>query len=254
MILDKFRLDGKTAIVTGASRGIGFAMAEALAEVGANVMLVARSEDRLRENAEMLGSHSGKVIACPMDITDDDARQRLVNQAIDEFGSIDILINNAGVNHREPSEDFSIEQWDRIMDVNLRGVFLLTQKCARHMIKQGGGKVISTASLMSEVGGFTIAAYTASKGALKMLTKTLAIDWGEYNINVNAIAPGYVRTEMTEPLQKNEERNRFILDRVCLKRWGTVEDLKGITVFLASPASDYVTGQVFYIDGGYLAK
>jgi 2-dehydro-3-deoxy-D-gluconate 5-dehydrogenase len=254
MILDRFRLDGKVAIVTGASRGIGKAMAQALAEAGADVVVAARSEKPLRELAEELEAMGQRALAFPLDIAKEDDLKRLVETVVREFGRIDILVNNAGINYRCPAENFPIEEYDRVLNVNLRSVFILCQLAGRQMIAQGGGKIINTASLMSETGGIMISAYTASKGGIKQLTKTLALEWGPYNIQVNAIGPGYIRTEMTQPLRDDPERNRMILERVCIKRWGEPEDLQGMTVFLASSASDYVTGQVFYVDGGYLAR
>lgn len=254
MILDDFRLDGKVAIVTGASRGLGRAMAEVLAEAGADVALAARSADALELVAAGIRALGRRALAVPTDVARDEDLERLVQSALDRFGRIDILVNNAGTTARHPAEEFPIEEFDRIMRVNVRSMFLLSQKVARVMIGQGGGKIINTASLQSEIAGRNIPAYTASKGAVRQLTRQLAVEWARYNINVNAIGPGYMRTEMTEPLYQDPERHRLVLERVAIKRWGEPGDIKGAVVFLASKASDYMTGQVLYVDGGWLAQ
>lgn len=254
-VLGTFRLDGKTAIVTGASRGLGKAMAEALAEVGANVVLAARTADALEAVAEGIREQGGQALALPTDVTVEDDLDRLIEATLSEFGRIDILVNNHGTTFRAPAHEYPIEEWDRVMAVNIRSVFQLTTRVARVMIEAGrGGKIISIASLLSEIGVPFVPPYAASKGAIRSLTKAWAVEWARYGINVNAIGPGYIRTEMTEPLVHDEERNRTIMDRVAIKRWGRPADLAGAVVYLASPASDYVTGQVLYVDGGWLAK
>jgi NAD(P)-dependent dehydrogenase (short-subunit alcohol dehydrogenase family) len=255
MILDDFRLDGKTALVTGAGRGLGRAMAEALAEAGANVVLAARSADAL-ESAATAFRHLGiRALAVPTDVTVDADLERLVGRTLEELGRIDVLVNNHGTTFRAPAHEYPLAEWDRVMNVNLRSVFQLTTRVAREMIAAGrGGKIISIASVLSEIGVPLVPPYTASKGAIRALTKAWAVEWAQYGINVNAIGPGYFRTEMTEPLYQNPERQAIVMNRVAIKRWGRPEDLKGAVVFLAAPASDYVTGQVLYVDGGWLAK
>lgn len=253
MILDDFRLEGKVSLVTGASRGLGKALAEGLAEAGSNLVIAARTADALEEVAEGIRALGREVLVAPTDVTKEEDLDRLVQAALDRFGQIDVLVNNAGTTARHPAEDFPIEDFDRVMEVNLRSVFLLTQKVAKVMIEQGGGSIINLASLLSEIGGWQIPAYAASKGAIRQLTKQLALEWAKYKIRVNAIGPGYFRTEMTEPLYQDPERNRRIMERVAIKRWGQLEDLKGAVVYLASRASEYVTGQVLYVDGGWLA-
>jgi len=253
-VLDRFRLRGKVAIVTGASRGIGRAYAAALAEAGAHVVLAARSAEDLRALARSLARGRRRALAVPTDVCQESDLDALVAKALAEFGRIDVLVNNVGTTARYPAEEFPLAEWDRVMDVNLRSIFLLCQKVARVMKAAGGGKIVNTASLCSEIGVPLTAAYSAAKGGLRQLTKVLAVEWAKFGINVNAIGPGYIRTEMTEPLFRNPRRYRRVLDRVAIRRWGTPEDLKGAVLFLASAASDYVTGQVLYVDGGWLAQ
>ena len=253
MILDDFRLDGQTAIVTGASRGLGYAMAEGLAEAGANIVLAARSADKLEAAAERIRETGVRALPVPADMAQEADLDRLVQAAMNEFGRIDVLVNNAGTTYRAPAEEFPVEEWDRVLAVNLRGVFLLTSKVAKVMIAQGGGSIISTASLLSEIGVPLIPAYAASKGGIRQLTKSWAVEWAKYGIRVNAIGPGYILTDLTRPLKEDPGRNAIVMNRVSIKRWGRPEDLKGAAVFLASKASSYLTGQVIYVDGGWLA-
>jgi len=252
-VLDEFRLDGKVSIVTGASRGLGEAMAEALAEAGSHLVLAARSEDALMSVAERIRSLGVKALAVGVDVAEERELDCLVERTMDEFGRIDVLVNNAGATARHPAIDFPVEEWDPVLTVNLRSVFLLCQKVARVMMRQGGGKIINVASLLSEIGVPFIPAYAASKGGIRQLTKALAVEWAQYNIRVNAIGPGYFRTELTESLYRDPERHRRIIERLAIKRWGEPDDLKGAVVYLASKASDYVTGQILYVDGGWLA-
>jgi len=253
MILDEFRLDGKAAIVTGASRGLGRAIAEGLAEAGADVVLVATNEKRLREVASTVEALGQRAVVFPADVTHEEKLDELVALTEKTFGRIDILVNNAGATERYPAEDFPAEAFDHVIEVNLHSVFLLSQKVGRVMIRQRAGKVINIASLQSEVAGRNITAYAASKGGIRQLTRGLAIEWSKYGINVNAIGPGYFHTDMTDPLWRSAERREQVLGRIPLGRWGKPEELKGIAVYLASSASDYVTGQIIYVDGGYLA-
>ena len=253
MILDDFRLTGQTAIVTGSSRGLGLAMATALAEAGANVVLAARSADALDTAADGIRKLGVQALAVPVDVANDADLERLVRAAMERFGRIDVLVNNAGTTARAPAEDFPAEEWDRVMAVNLRSVFVLTTKVAKLMIAQGGGSIISTASLLSEIGVPLIPAYAASKGGIRQLTKAWAVEWARYNIRVNAIGPGYMLTDLTRPLYNDPQRHQTVMNRVAIKRWGTPDDLKGAVVFLASKASSYITGQIIYVDGGWLA-
>lgn len=252
-ILDKFSLNGKSALITGASRGIGKAIAEALAEAGAEVTITSRNMNALQETLRKIAWLGGKGYAIDGDLLKEEDINRIVNFALEKMGKIDILVNAAGAIHREKAEDYSLEKWDEIVNLNLRSVFIITQLVARSMIERKiQGSIINIASLMSFAAGINICAYAASKGGLAQLTKELANEWGKYGIRVNAIAPGYIETELTEALRKDPERNERILSRIALGRWGKPEDLKGIAIFLASEASSYATGSIFLIDGGWL--
>jgi len=253
MILDKMRLDGKVALVTGASRGLGRGMALGLAEAGADLVVVARSLERLEGVVGEARALGRRCLPLKADVSREEEVKKMVEEALGEFGRIDILVNNAGINYREASEDYPLDEWERVLSVNLTGVFLCCREVGRVMIRQGGGKIINVASLTSVIGVKTIPAYSASKGGVAQLTKVLAVEWAKYNIQVNAIGPGYFRTDLTEPLFQDPERREWITSRIPMGRWGTPEDLKGAVVFLASEASDYITGQVLFVDGGWLA-
>ncbi len=254
MILDKFRLDEKVALVTGASRGLGRAAALALAEAGADVAVAARSETALQTVAGHIRRMGRRALPVPCDVAEAGQIAAMVQRVRDELGRIDVLVNAAGTIRRAPAEEYPITDWDPVMDVNLRGTFLCCQAVARVMIEQGdGGKMVNVASLLSAVGGPLVPAYAASKGGVLSLTRALAVEWAKYSITVNAIGPGYFRTEMTEALQKDEARSKAIVNRTLLKRWGHPDELAGAVLFLASPASDYMTGQIIYVDGGWLA-
>ncbi|MHC4713557.1 MAG: glucose 1-dehydrogenase, partial [Planctomycetota bacterium] len=246
VILDDFRLNGDIALVTGASRGLGRAMAVALAEAGADVAVTARSKDALEETARLVKKARRKALAFPANVEDKGAVELLIEAVLEKFGKIDILVNNVGATARYPAEDFPLAEWDRIMDVNVRSVFVLTNLVVQSMKTTGGGRIINTASLLSEIGVPFIPPYAASKGAIRQLTKAWAVEWAKYGIRVNAIGPGYMRTEMTEPLYQDRERHEMVMNRVAIKRWGTSDDMKGAVVFLASRASDYITGQIIY--------
>lgn len=254
MILDQFSLTGKSGIVTGAGSGIGQAIAGGLAEAGADVVIAGRNLEKLEKAAKGLANRGGRLLPVTVDMKHQASIQSLVDRTVAEFGKIDFLFNNAGTIHREPSENHSLEAWQEVLQVNLTGPFLLAQTVARFMISQKiKGKIINTSSLIAVFGGKTVPSYAASKGGLTQLTKALCNDLGQYGIRVNAIGPGWVRTELTQALQKNEQRYNEITARIPLGRWADPQDLAGIAVFLASAASDYITGQVIFIDGGYLA-
>lgn len=253
-IIDKFRLDGQVAFVTGSSSGIGQAIAIALAEAGATVICHASKAGGASETVaaiEKLGNSSTEIAG---DMADQSVPAKLVAEIIDKFGRIDILINNAGMIRRSPAVDFSEADWADVIEVNLSSIFRLSQAAGRHMIAQGSGKIVNIASLLSFQGGITVPAYTASKSGVAGLTKALANEWAKHNINVNAIAPGYIATKNTAPLQADETRNRQILERIPAGRWGTPEDLAGTSVFLSSAASDYLQGHILVVDGGWMAR
>ncbi len=250
MILDLFKLDGKVAIVTGSNTGLGQGICRAYAEAGAKVVGVSRRPST--ETAEMLGDSFYNVIA---DLSTCDVIPRVIEETLNKFGRIDILVNNAGVIKRQDSIEFSEENWDTVLNVNLKTVFFLSQAVARQFMKQGeGGKIINIASMLAYQGGIRVPSYTASKSAIKGVTMCLANEWAKYGINVNGIAPGYMATNNTQALRQDEERSADILARIPAGRWGTPADLEGAAVFLASAASDYVNGFTVAVDGGWLGR
>ena len=253
-ILDKFKLDGKVALVTGASAGLGRAMAVAMAEAGADVVCHGSSDGNADATCEEISRLGRRILAVSGDMSDKDVPKQLVDEVVGQFGRIDILINNAGMIRRTPAADYSEEDWTTVLEVNLSSVFRLSQAAGRKMIEQGSGKIINIASLLSFQGGINVPAYTASKSAVAGLTKALANEWAKNNINVNAIAPGYMATNNTAPLIADETRSRQILQRIPAGRWGESEDLQGAAVFLASSASDYLHGHVLLVDGGWMAR
>lgn len=254
MILDKFKLDGKVALVTGASVGLGQAMAVALAEAGADVAAHCHFDNEADETCQKIEQLGRRSISISGDMSDKDAPKRIVAETIEKFGKIDILINNAGMIRRTPAVDFSEEDWATVLEVNLSSVFRLSQAAGRKMIENGGGKIVNIASLLSFQGGITVPAYTASKSGVAGLTKAFANEWAKHNINVNAIAPGYMATNNTTALRADETRNRQILERIPAGRWGEAEDLAGAAVFLSSAASDYLQGHILIVDGGWMAR
>ena len=253
-ILEKFRLDGKVALVTGASVGLGQAMARALAEAGADVAAHCHLSGEADETCASIESSGRKVKSFSGDMADKDVPKKLVEAVVAEFGKIDVLINNAGMIRRTPAVDFSEEDWATVLEVNLSSVFRLSQAAGKTMIENGGGKIVNIASLLSFQGGVTVPAYTASKSGVAGLTKALANEWAKHNVNVNAIAPGYMATNNTTALRADETRNRQILERIPAGRWGAPEDLAGAAVFLSSAASDYLQGHILVVDGGWMAR
>ncbi len=253
-ILDSFKLNGKIALVTGASVGLGQAMAIALAEAGANVACHCQFEGEADETVSSIQKIGRKAISVAGDMSDKEAPKKIVAVVIEKFGRIDILVNNAGMIRRTPAVDFSEEDWSIVLEVNLSSVFRLSQAAAKTMIGNGGGKIVNIASLLSFQGGITVPAYTASKSGVAGLTKALANEWAQDNINVNAIAPGYMATNNTVALRADEKRNRQILERIPAGRWGNADDLAGSVVFLSSAASDYLQGHIMVVDGGWMAR
>ena len=254
MILDKFKLDSKVALVTGASGGLGAAMAIGLAEAGADVVAHCHFAGGANETCQKISGSGRKTISVAGDMADKDVPKMLIEKVLDEFGRIDILINNAGMIRRTPAVDFSEEDWATVLEVNLSSVFRLSQAAGRRMVEQKSGKIINIASLLSFQGGVTVPAYTASKSGIAGLTKAFANEWAKDNVNVNAIAPGYIATNNTTALRADETRNRQILERIPAGRWGEPDDLIGAAVFLASAASDYLNGHILTVDGGWMAR
>jgi 2-deoxy-D-gluconate 3-dehydrogenase len=245
---DLFSVEGKRALVTGGSAGMGRAMAEALVGGGAQVAIVGRS-GRVFDVAEEIGA-----IPLQADLADREQALALVDRAMEALGGLEVLVNNAGVQQRHPAEEFPLDDWDHVLSVNLDAVWILAQAAGRHMLAQGHGKIINMASVISFFGGITIPPYAVSKGGVAQLTKALSNEWASRGINVNAIAPGYVATEMTAALVGNPKREPLILARIPAGRWGVPDDLKGVVLFLASAASDYVHGAIIPVDGGYLGR
>jgi 2-deoxy-D-gluconate 3-dehydrogenase len=254
MILDNFRLDNKVALVTGASSGIGQSIAIALAEAGADVACHARAEGKADETCARIDAVGRKAATAAGDMAEKATAAKIVEETVSKFGRIDILINNAGMIRRSPAVDYSDEDWSAVIDVNLSSVFRLSQAAGRKMIEQGSGKIVNIASLLSFQGGITVPAYTASKSGVAGLTKALANEWAKFNVNVNAIAPGYIDTANTAPLRADETRNRQILERIPAGRWGSPDDISGAAVFLSSSASDYMQGHILVVDGGWMAR
>lgn len=245
-----FDLTGKVALVTGVSRGLGQAMAVALADAGADIVGVGlRGLGETQAQIETLGRRSASIQA---DLSKSDDMTGVAQQSIAAFGRVDILVNNAGIIRLAAAEDHSMEDFDAVMEVNLRSLFLLTRQIARQMIALGGGKIVNVCSVQSLKGGSGDAAYVASKHAVHGLTRAWANEWGKYNIQVNGIAPGYMVTDNTATLRKNQTAVAAITAQIPLGRWGRPEDLMGPVVFLASPASDFVTGHLLVADGGYM--
>ena len=248
-----FRLDGRLALVTGSSGGIGLALARGLGQAGARLVLNGRNPDKLERAVATLRDEGLQVQGHVFDVTRS-ADVHTAVQAIESgFGAIDILVNNAGMQKRAPLHDFPEADWHELMQTNVDSVFLVGQAVAKKMIQRGRGRIINVCSVQSELGRPNIAPYMASKGAIKMLTKGMAIDWGPYDINVNGLGPGYFKTELTEKLVSDEQFSAWLIGRTPSRRWGDVEDLAGAAVFLASDASAFVNGHILYVDGGVTA-
>jgi 2-dehydro-3-deoxy-D-gluconate 5-dehydrogenase len=247
-----FDLSHKTAIVTGASTGLGAAMSSALATAGADLLLVDHSPRN--EVAAKIGAMGRRAVTLVADLTAEGTVENIMNTAINEFGKVDILVNNAGIIRRSPAIDYTEKDWDDVLALNAKSVFFLAQAAARDMIKRKQGRIINIASLLAFQGGILVPSYAASKGAVAQMTRALANEWAQHRITVNAIAPGYIATSNTRALREDPVRSRAILDRIPAGRWGAPEDMQGAVVFLASAASEYVTGHVLVVDGGWLAR
>lgn len=253
-MMNPFDLSGKKALVTGSSRGLGKAMAAGLLEAGAELAVCGRSQ-RVNEVARELGAAVGRpVTAVQADLADRAALRSAFDQVLADLGTLDILLVSHGIQVRFPAEDFPEAAWDRVQEVNLNSVFLLNQLAGRVMLAKGWGRIINVASLASFIGGITIPAYAAAKGGVAQLTKALSNEWAGRGVTVNAIAPGYMATDMTEALQDDPQRNQMILNRIPAGRWGKPEDLQGLAVFLASDAAAYISGAVIPVDGGWMGR
>ena len=254
MILDLFKLNGKVALVTGAGQGLGQGMAIALAEAGADIASLDRTGcEGTCESVRALGRRYHELMVDLREASVDDLHE-VVTNIVKELGRIDILVNNAGTIRRAPAIDFSEMDWDDVLQINLKAAFFLAQAVGHVMLAQGGGKIINIASMLSFQGGITVPSYTAAKSALAGVTRALANEWAQHNINVNAIAPGYMATDNTAALRADPKRSTSILERIPAGHWGTPDDLKGVVVFLASSASDYMHGAIVPVDGGWLAR
>ncbi len=249
-----FDLTGRTALITGSSKGIGFALARALGAAGATVVLNARDEERLHAARAVLQAEGLNVEAVAFDVTDADAVEAGVKRIEADMAPIDILVNNAGMQHRSPFTEFPVDAWRKLMSVNVDSVFLVGRAVAQRMVGRGRGKIINVCSVQSELGRPGIAPYAASKGAVKMLTKGMAIDLGKHGIQVNGLGPGYFKTELTDALVKDEAFTAWLAGRTPAGRWGEVGELGGAAVFLASDASSFVNGHILYVDGGITAS
>ena len=248
-----FDLQGRTALVTGSSQGIGLALARGLASAGASLVLNGRDQDKLARAAEGLRAEGARVATAAFDVTDSDSIARALAGLDPAFAAIDVLVNNAGIHRRAPLAEMTERQWREVIDTDLTSAFLVTRALVAGMLARGRGKIINVCSLMSEVGRPTIANYAAAKGGLKMLTRSMAVEWARHNLQINGIGPGYIATDLTKSLCEDPEFNRWICARTPAGRWGKPEELVGAAVFLASSASDFVNGQIIYVDGGLLA-
>ncbi|MDO4547756.1 MAG: gluconate 5-dehydrogenase [Clostridia bacterium] len=250
-----FSLEGKTALVTGAAYGIGFAMAEAISKAGAKVAFCCRSEEHLNKAVEDYAQNGVDAKGYICDVTDEIQVAAMVNDIERDLGVIDILVNNAGIIKRVPMTQMPAGEFRQVIDIDLVAPFIVSKAVIPQMIKKGGGKIINVCSMMSELGRETVSAYAAAKGGLKMLTRNIAAEYGEYNIQCNGIGPGYIATPQTAPLrQPGSAFNEFLMAKTPANRWGNPEDLMGPVIFLASGASDFVNGHVLYVDGGILAS
>ncbi len=252
--MNLFDLTGRKAIVTGGTRGLGHGMAEGLMEAGAEVVIFG-SNDKVYTVAEEFRNKGFKCEGISVNLADGKSREKSFYKAVEILGVLDILVNAAGIQRRHKSEEFPRTDWDEVLEVNLTAPFILCQLAAKEFMKAGYGKIINISSMLAFFGGYTVPAYAAAKGGVTQITKAFCNEWAEKGINVNAIAPGYMATEMnTALLDQNNPRNKEITDRIPAKRWGTPEDMKGACIFLASHASDYLNGAIIPVDGGYLVK
>ncbi len=253
MILDKFKLNGRTALVTGSNKGIGQAYALALAEAGADIIGVSRNGD-FSETEKIITGAGRKFKSYKCDFSERKSLYEFIGKVKSDFQKIDILVNNAGTILRKPASEHSDEYWDKVIEVNLNSQFILTREIGKDMTARGYGKIVFVASLLSFQGGILVPGYSASKGGIKQLTMALANEWASKGVTINAIAPGYIETDNTKTLREDPVRNKAIVDRIPAGRWGTPEDLMGTVVFLCSDASNYLNGSVVTVDGGWMGR
>ena len=252
MASNLFDLNGKTAVITGGNGGIGFGMAVGLAEAGANIVIAARNETKTSESINRLKGMGTECEGIQVEVTEESSVQQMVSKTIDRFGSLDILINNAGIGIRKLPHEYTIKEWNKVVDINLTGAFICSKEVYPHMKENGGGKIINIGSMTSIFGLDWAVAYASSKGGIVQMTKTLAVSWAKDNIQANSILPGWIHTDLTQGLKDNfRDRYDHILSRIPHERWGEPNDLAGTAVFLSSKASDYVTGVSIPVDGGY---
>ena len=254
MSIDLFKLDGKNILITGSAQGLGFVLAKGLGQAGATIILNDIVKEKLDNAVKTLRQEGIDTHGVLFDVRKKAEIAEAVEKIENEIGPIDVLFNNAGIQRRFPLEDFPEDVWDDIMDINLKGVFLTSQQVAKYMIARKRGKIINTCSLQSELGRETISPYAASKGGVRMLTRNMSVDWGKYNIQINGIGPGYFITEMTQKLADDLQFDSWIKNRTPAHRWGLPEELVGTAIFLASDASNFINGQIIYVDGGILAS
>jgi len=252
--MNMFSLKNKVAVITGGNKGLGLAYAVALAKAGADIFLPCRSKTNWEEIEALIKKENRRVEFMQADLSNKDIAKEAIEKCIEVYGKIDILVNNAGTIRRSPITEFEDKDWEEVIDINLNSIYYISQAAVKYMIKQGGGKIINIASMLSFQGGKFVPSYTASKHGIVGLTKAFASELADKNIQINSIAPGYIKTDNTAPIRQDEKRNIEILSRIPAGRWGETSDLMGTIVFLASPASDYVNGHILAVDGGWLVR
>jgi gluconate 5-dehydrogenase len=248
-----FDVTGKKVLITGSTGGLGSSFAKGMAENGAVVILNGRNTEKLNRQLNQFRDEGFKAYGYAFDVTDSAQINHAVEQINSEVGTIDVLVNNAGINIRAPLEDYDDKDWEKVIAINLTAAFKVSRTVVKKMIEQRSGKIINIGSMQSELGRATIAAYAASKGGIKMLTRAMAVDWAKYNIQVNGIGPGYFKTDLTKPLYENPEFDAWLCNRTPSNRWGEPDELLGALIYLSSAASNYMNGQMIYVDGGLLA-